>query len=415
MTVASHMPDSSQCDQLPRAVVIGLDTVSGLQAARILAARKIPVIGIARDPSDYRCRTNVCSEIITSDARAEALLTTLETLGPRLPKKAVLFPCNDMYVLHVSRHRHRLEAWYHVVLAPPDVIEMLMDKVSFYEFAQREGLSIPRTLILKDRADAVRAAEELEYPCVLKPPAKTREWEGHTKSKVFKITNKKDLLSLYDRCSGWAPVLIVQEWVEGPEDNLYSCNCYFSSDSEPLVTFVARKIRQWRPQTGFSSLGEECRNDTVLEETVRLFRSTGYRGLGYLEMKRDERTGKYFLMETNVGRPTGRSAIAEAGGVELLYTMYCDAVGWPLPQNRVQRYEGVKWIFLRNDLRSAFHYWRRGELSLGEWLTSWRGRKAYAVFSWRDPGPFIGDLLRTLHLLLSPHEQEKHDSQGLLQ
>jgi predicted ATP-grasp superfamily ATP-dependent carboligase len=171
------------------------------------------------------------------------------------------------------------------------------------------------------------------------------------------------------------------------------------------VTFVARKLRQWPPYVGITSLGEECRNDLVLQETVRLFKSVGYRGLGYLEMKRDARSGKYFVMEANVGRPTGRSTIAEAGGVELLYTMYCDALGWPLPENRVQTYKGVKWIDLRGDLQSALYYWHRGELTLREWWRSVRGPKAYALFSWKDPGPFLGDLQRMIRILLASQER----------
>lgn len=82
--------------------------------------------------------------------------------------------------------------------------------------------------------------------------------------------------------------------------------------------------------------------------------------------------------------------------MELLYTMYCDTLGWDLPANLGQRYQRVKWIHLHYDFRSALHYWRRGELTLGEWWQSWRGRKTYAVFSWSDPGPFIGDVLSTL-------------------
>ena len=159
-------------------------------------------------------------------------------------------------------------------------------------------------------------------------------------------------------------MLMVQEWIEGSDANLYSCNCYFNADAVPVVTFIARKLRQWPPETGTSCLGEECRNDVVLEASIRLFRSVGYRGLGYVEMKRDERTGKHYIIEPNIGRPTGRSAIAEAGGVELLYATYCDTLGWPMPANTQQQYGNMKWIYLRRDLQSAFCYWRRGDLTL---------------------------------------------------
>ena len=205
---------------------------------------------------------------------------------------------------------------------------------------------------------------------------------------------------MYARCRQWVDELIVQQWIPGEVSDLYSCNCYFGVDGTVLATFVAKKLRQWPPETGQSSLGVECRNDTVLTETIRLFESVGYRGLGYVEMKRDAETGEYFIVEPNVGRPTGRSAIAEAGGVELLYTMYCDASGLPLPEKRRQEYGDVKWVHLRRDLQSATVAMGRGELTVGEWWRSIRGRKAFAVWSLSDPLPFVFDVLGTLRTLV---------------
>ena len=95
-----------------------------------------------------------------------------------------------------------------------------------------------------------------------------------------------------------------------------------------------------------------------------------------------------------------RSAIAEAGGVELLYTTYCDLAGLPLPEGRTQTYGGAKWIYLRHDLQAAFVAWRRGELGLREWWSSMRGSKAYAVFSASDPLPFVFDAMNALRQAL---------------
>jgi D-aspartate ligase len=280
------------------------------------------------------------------------------------------------------------------------VVEMLMDKVSFYTYAGEVGLPIPRTFLLKDRIDAEEAIKELTFPCIMKPPMKTPAWEKNTKAKVYKVSNPEEALAMYDRCSDWADMLMIQEWIEGDDANLYSCNCYFNADSEPLVTFIARKIRQWPPETGTSCLGEECRNDFVLTESIRLFRGVNYHGLGYVEMKCDERTGKHYIIEPNIGRPTGRSAIAEAGGVELLYTKYCDIVGLPLPANREQKYLGAKWIYLRRDIQSALYYWKRGKLTFREWWHSFRGSKRYAVFSLTDPSPFLYDLWKVIGMVI---------------
>lgn len=379
-------------NRLPNAFIIGLDCITGLQSARILARHGIPVIGLAKDPGHFSCRTRVVEKIIRANTASEEFIELLETMGPTLEQKAVLFPCTDMSVLTLSRNRQRLEKWYHIALPKPEVVEMLMDKVSFYTYAEKEGLAIPRTFFLRSRSDAEAAAGELAYPCIMKPPMKTPTWEKNTRAKVYKVESRQKFLDLYDQCSGWADLLMVQEWIEGNDADLYSCNCYFNSRAEPLVTFIARKIRQWPVETGTSCLGEECRNDAVLEESLRLFRSVNYHGLGYVEMKRDQRTGKHYIIEPNIGRPTGRSAIAETGDVELLYTKYCDLLGLPLPANRVQKYQGVKWMYLRHDIQSALYYWWRGKLTLRDWWHSIQGRKMDAVFAWNDQAPFWYDL-----------------------
>ena len=387
--------------QQPPAVVVGLNSITGLQSARILARRGVPVFGVTGSLSHYTSRTNVCERIVETDLNDEAALAeTLVALAETLGQKAVLVPCSDPTVLAIARHRARLEPLYHISLPELRTLELLMDKVRFYAYAQDCGLPVPRMFLLSSREDAERTADELAFPVILKPPFKTPRWEANTKIKAYKVPSREAFLELYDRCSAWADELMVQEYVEGPDANLYSCNGYFNGTGEPLVTFVARKLRQWPPETGTSCLGEEVRNDEVLEETVKLFRALNYRGLGYVEMKRDKRTGKHYLIEPNAGRPTGRSAIAEAGGVELLYTMYCDAAGLPLPENRQQQYRGVKWIYLRWDFQSALHYWRRGELSLREWWRSVRGPKGYAVFSLSDPAPFLTDIVRSVRTAL---------------
>ena len=395
--------------QQPYAIVIGLDGMNGLQAARVLARRQVPIIAIAKDPKHHPSRTRVCEKILFANTENEDFLGILETLGPKLSQKAVLFPCNDMNVAIVSRHRYKLEQWFHVVLPADEIVEMLMSKESFYAYARERGIAVPRTFILQSRADAEKAASELLFPSIIKPKIRSPEWDKHSSLKAYKVSSGEEMLTIYDRHHQWATSLIAQEWIEGPDSNLYSCNCYFNSASEPLVTFVARKLRQWPPRTGKSCLGEECRNDIVLNETISLFQGANYRGLGYLEMKRDERSGNYFVIEPNIGRPTGRGTIAEAGGVELIYTMYCDAIGWPLPANLKQQYTGVKWIYFRRDLQSAFYYWRNGELSFKDWWHSIRGRRAFAIFSWTDPGPFFADLLRVARLYLQPKDRNIND------
>lgn len=394
------------------AVVIGLDSITGLQTSRILAARGVPVVGLVADRRHWGARTRACVEVVETPLSGEALVATLSSLGRRLDGPAVLVPCTDPSVDTVSRHRDDLAEGFVLPLADHGTVRLLMDKVSFAQHAAAAGLPVPRTEVLRDRGDVDRLADEVTYPCVVKPSGKTARWLAHTSAKGFSVADAVELRTLHDRVGGWAPELVLQEWVTGPETELVSCNAYFADGGVPLVTFVARKIRQWPPQIGTSASGEECRDDEAEAHTLQLFGDLGFRGLAYLEAKRDTRTGRLTLIEANVGRPTGRSAIAEAGGVELVHTAYCDALGLPLPDSREQHYLGAKWVDLRRDAQAVSVARREGGITVREWASWLRGPKAHAIWSPHDPAPFVVDLAQATRTGLRRWGAVRRDGAG---
>jgi predicted ATP-grasp superfamily ATP-dependent carboligase len=321
----------------------------------------------------------------------EALIDELVRLGPTLGAKGVLLPCKDGLVSVISAAREQLAPWFHVVLPDDAIVRVLTDKAAFAAHADAHGLAVPATRVVDTTADVDEVVAGVGYPCVVKPPLRDASWTSRTVEKAFRADDESQLRRIYERCRTWADRLVVQDWVPGDVSELYSCNVYYDRDGHQLASFVARKLRQWPIDTGQSSLGQECLREEVRELSSKLFASVEFRGLGYVEIKKDAVTGRYVVIEPNIGRPTGRSAIAEAGGVELLATMYCDAAGLPLPEDRQQRATGVKWIHLRRDLQSALvQIWRR-DLTIREWLRSLRGRKVFAVFAWSDPVPFLID------------------------
>ena len=378
--------------QRPAAIVAGLGSMVGLQTARLLSHRGIAVTGIASDLRHFGARTRVCTRVVEGAVDGDGLPAVLHAIRGDFADPPVLFPCTDGAVLSVSEHRERLDGGYRIALPAHEVVRTLTHKADFAEHARRHGLPIPATFVLRSREDALAAAGALAYPAILKPSLKTPVWSRNTTAKALPVESAEALMATYDRVSRWTSTLVAQEFVSGGDDQLFTCNAYFGAAGEPLVSFVTRKRRQWPPHVGTGSYAEECREDEVLELTLRLFRSLPFHGLGYLEVKRDAETGDHRMIEANVGRPTGRSATAEAGGVELLATMYCEAAGLPLPADRRQRYVGAAWIDVRRDLLAALHHWRRGELGPVDWLRSFRGPTAHAVLSARDPLPFLHDI-----------------------
>ncbi len=390
--------DLAPSDPAP-AIIVGLDCITGLQTARLLDARGVPVIGLAADVQHFCARTRVPRATFRSDLRGEALIESLLHLAQRLPDVGVLMPCTDSAVLAISAAADRLAERYRFVLPDHDVVNRLMDKIAFAEHAAAHDLPIPPTAVLRSLEDAERAAGVLAYPAVVKPALKTAAWVAATKAKAIPVASGEELIETWQRTSPWSDTLIVQSWIPGREDDLYSVNSYHDRSGAPRIGFVARKLRQWPVDTGTSSLGEEVRNDEVREIAMRLFATVPYRGLGYVEMKRNAVTGRHEIIEPNIGRPTGRSAIAERGGVELVYTAYRDALGEPLADASEQTYRGVKWIYWRHDLQSAIVHGRRGELGFLGWLRSVRGPKTEAVGSWSDPMPFVADLVHAFGVI----------------
>lgn len=384
----------------PPAIVVGLDCITGLQTARILAGRGVRVVGLANDPGHACCRTRAVEEVVGVDTSAPALIDVLASLAGRLDG-AVVVPCTDQSVQLIAAGRDRL-AHLRIALPDPGVADTLLRKDRFAEHAQAHGIPIPRTVVLRSADDLLQVHADLTFPVVLKPAVRSPGWEDATGGKVAVATDAETLDDLYRRGARWTDVVVAQEWVPGGDEDLVSCNTYVSADGRPLATFMARKLRQWPPHQGTSSLGEEVRDDEAEALALRVLATVDYHGLGYVECKRDRHTGRLVVIEPNIGRPTGRSAIAEAGGVELLATMYRDLAGLPLPDERTQRYVGAKWIHLRRDLQSAAWSWRAGELTLRQWARSLRGRKAYAVWSVTDPLPFLLDLWHTLQRRRSP-------------
>lgn len=386
------------------AVLLGLEDIRGLYAARTLAAHGVITTGITRDRRAYGCRTRTCSDIVVAETRTDEFIDTLVELGPTFRDRPLLVPCTDMTVLHLSRRRDEVEPWYRHTLPPEQVVETLSDKLELHLHGEAHGLAIPRGQVIRSDGDVETAISTLRFPVALKPRnSKDPRWLSTTNEKAFRIDDPKQLVQMVDRHRDAADGMLVQEWIEGPDSELYACHGYFGADSEPLATFVSRKIRQWPPSTGQGCLAHEVDDEHVRDIALDLFRSIGFSGLGYVEVKRDTRSGEYLIVEPNISRVSGRMAIAEAGGVELLGTMYADAFDLPLPSARTQRNVGAKWIYLRQDLQSAAVRMARGELTPRQWMQSIAGPKQYAVWSRDDPMPLAAEYVEGIRKFWQRH------------
>lgn len=380
--------------QPPPIFLLGTDCRTGLQTTRILAREGLAVHGVADQPASPYCRTRRARQQIHGDVfRADFSSWLRGGQSGEDPVLPVLLPCTDDWVFWVAENRDRLTPYCRFTLGPHQALLTLAEKNRLVRYASEQDLPIPRTVFLSSRTEAETAASDLNFPVVMKPPVRTAAWLNATGGeKVLRLSSRQELVQAADLYLSLAGELIVQEWIPGEDDQMYSC--YFFSDGEARVraSLVVRKLRQWPVDTGCGSLAVQVDNPEIQDITTRLLQGLGYCGLGSIQFKRHAETGAYYIIEVNVGRPALNMPAAEACGVPMMVSYYRGTAGLPLPEDLGIKRTGGKWICWKTDLASALEHHRRGQLSISEWLKTLRGPKTSSVFSLSDPVPSVLDL-----------------------
>src|SRR3990172_3381338 len=101
-------------------------------------------------------------------------------------------------------------------------------------------------------------------------------------------------------------------------------NGYFDSSSRCLFGLTGRKLRQYPPYTGVTSLGVCERNETVTKLTLRLMTAIGYRGALDIGYRYDARDGRYKLLDANPRVGMTFRLFVDTEGLDVVRALYLD-------------------------------------------------------------------------------------------
>jgi predicted ATP-grasp superfamily ATP-dependent carboligase len=122
----------------------------------------------------------------------------------------------------------------------------------------------------------------------------------------------------------------------------------------------------------------------------RFLEGTDFFGLAEVEFMYDQKDAQFKLLEVNP-RIWGWHTIAIHAGLDLPYFAYADTLGEQFDVGPLR--DGVSWVRLVTDFPTAVQEIVGGRLSVGQYLTSISNGTTFAVLSFRDPLPFVADLL----------------------
>jgi predicted ATP-grasp superfamily ATP-dependent carboligase len=366
------------------ALVLGAGA-NGLGVARSLARAQVPVWLLDADTRRAEMHTRAAKPLQIRATHGEPLVEDLVRLGTTQFSgvRPVLFLTQEESVKTISHHRDRLSALYRFSLPPMDVVDTLLHKEGFQRRAEHLGSPIPPLVHVRALAD-LPALEELHYPVVVKPGERDAAYARQFK-KAYRAGSAAEAVELIRRILLVMADVVVQEWIEGPDSNIYFCLQYVGQDGRVAGSFSGRKIRSWPPQVGgtASCVAAPEMHTELSAMTTRFFQAAGVVGMASMEYKRDTRSGEFRMVEPTIGRTDYQEEVATLNGVNLPYVAWCSELGLPLPALAATK-RPIVWRVRSEDVQSAAAQGQRIAQGYPPGV-----QVADAVCRWRDPMPCL--------------------------
>jgi biotin carboxylase len=178
-----------------------------------------------------------------------------------------------------------------------EVFDRLNDKWTFHELMVAHGIPTPRSRLVASPEDV--DGLDLDFPVMVKPP------RGEDSKGVRRVDDRKALRRDIEQSAAHGDLpLIVQDFIPGPDIDLD-----LLADDGELVSWLV----QQRVGTGMRFPAD----DRVVEIGRAMCRASGYRGVGHVDMRIDERTDTVVGIEFNP-RFWGSLAFASWMGVNFV-------------------------------------------------------------------------------------------------
>jgi predicted ATP-grasp superfamily ATP-dependent carboligase len=354
----------------PAVVCVGDAGINGLATVRALGRRGVPVDVVALESSaQIASASRYCRRFIPVRDLA-SLPQALLGMEP-----AVLYVDNDAMLRALAPHAGELARRFAFADPVADALR-LTDKAEQMRTARQTGIAVPRSWYPRgwDELKAVRTSKRL----IAKPAA------GRADFKALIARNPAELGDALRQHAATPDQVLVQEFVEGDDSDIYAGLCYRARSSGQCFVFSARKLRQTQPGAGVMAVGQAVDAPQVREMTRRLAKAAGVRGALSTEFKLDARDGRFYFIEWNP-RPAYFQSLGWKAGFDLAWLAWLDHADPSQLANLQTSFAGEHyWINLHADLMNLA---RLPSRNFAAWRPYW-GRKEWAVFALDDLAPW---------------------------
>lgn len=217
----------------------------------------------------------------------------------------MLFPVMEKEIRFIAKHRARWagKVAIHPLAAAGD-FEQATDKWKLSQVLVAEGIAAPKTWSINLPAAEGAPLLEVDYPVIVKPA--TGGW-GHG---IYKFADAAEFSVFVMRYSGPPCLHVVQEYIEG-----YDIDCSCLCEGGRMLSHTIQRERKansnpFKP----ASVVEFIDEPEVRSLVVALMEKLHWGGVAHLDLRYDERRGRFVVIEIN-GRYWGSLLGSLACGV----------------------------------------------------------------------------------------------------
>jgi predicted ATP-grasp superfamily ATP-dependent carboligase len=382
-----------------RVLVLDANQRSALATTRSLGRRGLVVVAADETRRTLAGASRYCRETMVYPSPSADGVAFVKAFKRECGRRRidVVLPMSDLTTRLLLAHR---EEFGDVRIPCPslDAFDAVTDKWELYARARELDIPMPRTALVRSRAELAEAVAGMALPLVVKPPRSRMMSGGHWVAPPVRYARSLEELDRILAGEGGIDdhPFLVQEYVSGRGQGVFGLYA-----AGKVVTFFGhRRLREKPPSGGVSVLSESAPVEPRLREiSQRLLDSVGWHGVAMVEFKVTP-AGSPYLIEVN-GRFWGSLQLAIDAGVDFPWLLYRVALGEPVEP--VEGYAiGARNLWLLGDLDHLYlRLKERGGLrekwrAIRAFLRMFESGTRHEVNRWDDMRPFLREMVRYL-------------------
>lgn len=245
-------------------------------------------------------------------------------------EKILLVAASENYIELISKNKDKLKDKYYFNYADVKIIESLSNKELFYKKYMDNGIiDLPKTLYL-DLSKEEDIKVNFTYPIIVKAAnvVAYRKLVFPGQNKIYKVYSHEELLNVIKtiKNGGYKDTLIIQEYIPGDDSHLFDSVIYADTTGKvKRVTLAQIGLQEHKSDlVGNAAIlingYNQFENKNIEERIKKLAEKIGITGFAEFDLKYDERTKDFKLLEINPRQGRSSYYLTKLGSnlVELL-------------------------------------------------------------------------------------------------